>query len=256
MSKTDYLQRYLDGQYEAVWQEFLALGSNVVEAELLSGQSLQVARETMRRAATNIKTLHDKLVKLEYPFESAGYVEPTLEDATNIAEIEKLGGSLPLSLKVWYEFVGQVNFIGEDLLFKTHRSDQPRPNKVYSDQALLLNSQLNPPDVLSDPLVIMPTEYVLGRIESLVADEEENLYYEVSPTSGSKFHEQDAHEYFIRLPSNAIDDYVIGNYSLGALSFVDYLREHLQWGGFPGLKQVANPPKELLAFLTKDLLPF
>lgn len=57
--------------------------------------------------------------------------------------------------------------------------------------------------------------------------------------------------YSIGLPNPAIDGYIIG----ASCNFVEYLRKSFQWGGFIGLAKSANPPKEELAFLTKDLLP-
>ena len=50
------LQRYMSGEFEQVWSELLALGSNVREERYYT-EALEVARETMRRARKNILIL-------------------------------------------------------------------------------------------------------------------------------------------------------------------------------------------------------
>lgn len=37
--------------------------------------------------------------------------------------------------------------------------------------------------------------------------------------------------------------------------FLNYLRECFRWGGFPGFKEIPDPPIDEIEFLTKDLLP-
>lgn len=62
-----YLERYLRGECEAVWDELVALGAGVRE-EPLHSDALAVARETMRRARANIETLIPRLRELGYEF--------------------------------------------------------------------------------------------------------------------------------------------------------------------------------------------
>jgi hypothetical protein len=38
-------------------------------------------------------------------------------------------------------------------------------------------------------------------------------------------------------------------------TFIQYLRTSLRWGGFPGLRASAKPPREELAYLTQGLSP-
>ncbi len=59
--------------------------------------------------------------------------------------------------------------------------------------------------------------------------------------------------YSIKLPAVGMDA-LLENEPHG-LSFVDYLRLTLQWGGFPGFESIGQRPKEI-EFLTQELLPF
>jgi hypothetical protein len=43
--------------------------------------------------------------------------------------------------------------------------------------------------------------------------------------------------------------------SLGETTFVEYLRDSLRWGGFPGLAEYEPRDQELVDYLTRDLLP-
>jgi hypothetical protein len=69
-----YLDRYLRGEHEQVWDELVALGAAVREEPLYS-DALAVARETMRRARHNIETLIPRLVRVGYLF-GYGWLQP------------------------------------------------------------------------------------------------------------------------------------------------------------------------------------
>src|SRR5690348_10308173 len=70
--RTLYLERYLAGAHEQVWDELTALGA-VVRQESLYRDALAVARETMRRVRHNIETLIPRLSAVGYTF---GYEWP------------------------------------------------------------------------------------------------------------------------------------------------------------------------------------
>ena len=55
------------------------------------------------------------------------------------------------------------------------------------------------------------------------------------------------------VPNAAADGLLVGERH--KTTFVAYLRLALHWGGFPGWDRYKTPPREELAFLTKDLLP-
>jgi hypothetical protein len=78
-ARTTYLERYLAGEYEPVWDELTALGA-AVRDEPLYGDALAVARETMRRVRANLETLIPRLVKTGYQF-GYGWVQPPANEA-------------------------------------------------------------------------------------------------------------------------------------------------------------------------------
>jgi hypothetical protein len=63
-----YYERYINGEYEQVWNELIALGDKVREEPVYS-DARKVALETMQRAKRNIEKLYDRLQQLGYAFE-------------------------------------------------------------------------------------------------------------------------------------------------------------------------------------------
>jgi hypothetical protein len=95
-----YLERYQQGEHEAVWHELQALGEGVC-ARKIRDDARAVAIETMRRARLNIQTLGG-------PFRPA-----PKRTADTIRALEKqLRGKLPLSLHAWWLQVGEVALPG------------------------------------------------------------------------------------------------------------------------------------------------
>jgi hypothetical protein len=108
-----YLERYRQGECEQVWAELLAQGGRIREQPLYD-EALAVARETMRRARANIELLVPRLTSLGYQFAHPDRVFVPADEETRgeVAEVERRAGPLPLSLRVWCEEVGEVNFMG------------------------------------------------------------------------------------------------------------------------------------------------
>jgi DNA-dependent RNA polymerase auxiliary subunit epsilon len=63
-----YLERYQQGEHEAVWRELIALGDAVREEPHYS-DAKAVAAETMRRVRHNIELLYDRLKQIGYKFD-------------------------------------------------------------------------------------------------------------------------------------------------------------------------------------------
>jgi len=108
-----YLERYRQGECEPVWAELLGLGDKVRQ-QSLNADALAVAHETMTRARANIEMLVPRLNKLGYQFAHPEqvFVPADEEFRQRMAQVEKRGGPLPLSLRAWCEVVGEVNFMG------------------------------------------------------------------------------------------------------------------------------------------------
>jgi hypothetical protein len=62
-----YYERYINGEYEQVWNELIALGDRVREEPVYS-DARAVATETMQRAKRNIEKLYARLQNLGYEF--------------------------------------------------------------------------------------------------------------------------------------------------------------------------------------------
>lgn len=123
---TSFLERYLQGECEPVWDELVALGEEV-QIEPLHADALAVARETMRRARSNIEALIPRLQKLGYTFgydwlpanerdfaknKPPLYALPGPNVPARLAELERVAEGIPLSIRAWYEAIGAVNFVG------------------------------------------------------------------------------------------------------------------------------------------------
>lgn len=70
-----YLERYIAGDRDAVWDELIGLGEQVRVWPVLD-DALAVARETVRRARHNVERIYRKLVDLGYQFAEPGRWSP------------------------------------------------------------------------------------------------------------------------------------------------------------------------------------
>lgn len=165
----ELIERYQAGAYEEVWAELLKMGDGV-RSEPIYSDALAVAYETMRRARFNINLLIPRLRAYGYQFgyawvtEQQGYDTdlvasvaarearqpsvpwgpPQPEVYERVIELERLiGGSIPISLRAWYEVVGQVNFVGE-----LPKRWGPTPGTIGYYQSLGLFSAQDPSPAL------------------------------------------------------------------------------------------------------------
>lgn len=240
---TSFLERYMEGEHRAVWAELLAYGGKVRQESLLD-DARAVARETMRRARENIELLVPRLEVLGYRFSHPRYafVSPEADTPYRLAALEKLAGPLPLSIRVWCETVGSVNFTG------TH-PDWPEEDDI---------------DTFRDPLVAEPLldvfdEYVYwqyGLSEGIIEGEEAQRFpLSISPDEFRKAQVSSGSTYRILVPNQAIDAPLVGEWH--ETTFVNYLRACFKWGGFPGFARYPSHllPQDALTYLTEGLLP-
>ena len=167
-----------------------------------------------------------------------------------IAQIEAQLGSLPLSIRAWYEVVGSVNFVGDHPGWRQllPESEVDFPNDEYD--------YLNPMHVL-DPLVVLPLDE--KRLESLKQWSTKSTggayWLPVAEDEYGKYLDGAQEFYQVALPSPAIDVTLTGLPYMGEPTFVAYLSTCFQWGGFPGWARLERHPENDLMTLTKDLLP-
>ncbi|MFO0759559.1 MAG: hypothetical protein U0359_23910 [Byssovorax sp.] len=112
--KPRWLERYKKGEHEAVWAEIRGAGSD----EALLAEAEKVAVELMTRVRKNLERITAALASSGYTF-AAGNTKkalpaPSAKAGAAIKSLEKaLGARLPLTLRVFYEVVGEVN-LAED----------------------------------------------------------------------------------------------------------------------------------------------
>lgn len=314
-SMTTFLERYLSGEHESVWNELVQLGA-AVRQEPVYTDALAVAREIMRRVRQDIELLIDRLIQRnfvfgydhriqpvfrgKYPAEqcreylemfawareqppvfvasrqreeehletavlsdfsfageepgdvlSEGEGEDTHTMSSYIDEIEQLVGSVPLSMRAWYEEVGGVNFYGYHADW-AQRYRSWRPSMLEHGVSTPLLSEC-------DPLIVYPLdkalmmrlrrEYTAGKPYPFEFAEDRYFkdYYNGSSTP-----------YVFHLPDASADSPLYCFEYDQPVTFVDYLRTSiLRWAGFPGfMRWPTAVPEEDIAFLTQGLVVF
>jgi len=249
-----YFQRYKDGECAAVWAELAALGSTVRRPDLFA-DARSVARATMERVAKNVELLVGRLSARGYEFGvypdgdvpavSFVFVRPNAASLGHVEELENLAGTIPISLRTFWEVVGSVSFIG--------RSHEDWPE-------------------YSDPLCIDPpwsgiVEYRYWRAAIDRGASAPDLFpCPIAPDVKHKDNVSGGAPYSIKLPDPNADALVRGEWH--NVYFVQYLRiAILEWGGFPGLSRF-NPmdkwrakklrliAQKRLPELTHDLVAF
>jgi hypothetical protein len=239
-----FLNRYINGEYEQVWEELYKEGE-AIQQEPLLGDALAVTGETMRRVRNNIELLIHRLLALGYKFGtypdgrteifgfSGSFHPPKANIVNEIAKLELLEGvgPLPLSLKVFWESVGDVDFMGYHPLWPEY----------------------------SDPLVVYPIEvakyeYKDWRYFVKEGDVEAGQFgIPLAPDFYHKDNVSGGDSYKIYTPNGAIDG-IFENERLET-TFVNYLRISFRHGGFPGVQwHKGIIPKEL-SKLSEGLIP-
>ncbi|MEM9955581.1 MAG: hypothetical protein AAF846_28525 [Chloroflexota bacterium] len=244
----NYLERYLTGEYKAVWDELIELGQSELSPKIYH-EAEAVAHELMYRVRFNIDNLHKKLIKLNYKFAESEYIyiEPPADTATvYIPHLEKVFGRMPLSFRLFYELIGIVCFVGDHPLLATYN-----------------NQKRN--DIYSDPLFWMPTEFIYDQVLTYAVSDGQSYDYAIAfcPDYYHKAGVSGGDSISIRLQGNLIDGQVIGLPQ--PVYFVDYLRNIFFWGGFMGFENYVNGlwsdnkwkfPLIELSYLTEGLKPF
>ncbi|NJO01366.1 MAG: hypothetical protein HC880_06475 [Bacteroidia bacterium] len=239
-----FLNRYHNGEHKKVWDELLLYGAQVYK-EPLRSDALAVVYETMSRAKSNIKLLVSRLSSINYDFVYPTKVSilPKADTLNRIRELEELVGQIPMSLRVWYETVGSVCFIGNYLMLSSYA------HNVFDNSIT----------VFTDPLVVDPIEELLSEAREWLGDEGEPDFTNscIVPISPDEYHKANISgaTYNVEFPGAAIDAQLIGERH--NTTFVDYLRISFQWGGFPGLDKYSQhqQPVEVIKYLTDGLLP-
>ena len=221
-------ERYLSGEHDKVWQELIALGPAVRE-DPHTADALAVAYETMRRVDHNVREICTRLQAMDYKVAAAQMHEPPgRKTYQQIERLERKAGTLPLSLRAFYDVVGAVDWIGE------HPSIAPHNDSV-------------PPD----PLVVFPLEDALQQCKAGFVEDQGALA--IAPDDLHKTNTSGGEPYEIAVPELCADGKLLNERH--NLYFVEYLRLVFRFGGFPGYDGIDPAPAEL-AELRRGLIAF
>jgi hypothetical protein len=234
-----WLERYLAGAHERVWDEMVACGAAIRDDALVLAEVESVARETMRRVRKNAERLERSLRRSGYEFsaERSGetwpreVLQPVDPDAQGkLDRIQERVGPMPLSVKAFFLEVGCIAFNGR----------LPGWTVRYADPLEVCTVL----DGLDDLLVDMVDQGLVAHLE-LSAD-----YLHKAGISGGA-------AYGVLLPNPCADapwEYDDLHPDIG---FVGYLRSVFADGGLPGWRRTrGDQPPPNIGALTADLIAF
>lgn len=267
---TTYLDRYLAGEREAVWAELTALGA-AARDEPLEPDATAVARETMRRARANVELLAQRLTAIGYRFirdmQDQPFEPSDAEALATLRQLQREYGPLPLSVTSWYEEVGAVDFRGVyPGLSAFETVDLSNLGMFFQGRRLrvsltpefriLSDTPAPAPDpdasLPSDPLVIFVCNEAL--VDELDEGDQTIASYSLAPDALHKANVSGGDGPHIDFGQVGMDAPLRGD-DWNGIPFITYLRTVFAWGGFPGLRAAANPPRALLASLCDGLQP-
>ncbi len=158
------------------------------------------------------------------------HVPPGAGVRTEIAKFEKEFGPLPLSLRAFYEVVGEVNLVGH------HPSLAPRDSRVAPD-----------------PLVVYAFDEGAVEYDEDDDDGETPSAITIAPDDLHKADTSGGDPYEMAIPDPRADGELLNERH--NLFFVDYLRLCFSFGGFPGYDGSERVPPEI-ATLSAGLIDF
>ena len=150
--------------------------------------------------------------------------------AKQIRKLEKKLGTLPLSLRAFYEVVGSIDLMGQ------HRSLAPRRGSISPD-----------------PLVVFSIEDALADAEEMGEDDESGHIF-IAPDEIHKAGESGGEPYEIAVPDERADGELLNERH--GIFFIEYLRMAFRFGGFPGYEGYDRDVPQEIESLRTGLLEF
>ena len=231
------VDRYKNGEYEAVWRDLIALGADVrKEPYRMPAEAL--AEETMRRVRHNLELIVSRLQTLDYKFLVDPWTPCTEEERQTIASCEENGLYLPLSMRAFIERVGHVNLVGSHpkLGPRDREGEWARTDALHFDSSdqltVLLEHWMETPATKRKPLDFDFGADAEGKISMLEGEDVDESYW-------------------FQLPDASADPTL---QRCDEATFIEYLRRSFQWGGFPGWEKYPVRPEKELTFLKEGLL--
>ncbi|MEV0110787.1 hypothetical protein AB0H42_31265 [Nocardia sp. NPDC050799] len=225
-----YVQRYVGGDYEGVWEDLRGLGSI---PNGLFEDCTAVERETMQRVARHVSRLAEQLTDLGLVSDGPLLEPPTSGDHAELDLLAGEIGTLPIALDACLRYVGAVSFMGDCPALDLWYEDSPAPGQNCGSPGAGA-------DKTPDPLVIRPVmclkwawdEYREQREEdpALILD---GFDFDFAPDELHKANISGA-THQITLTERVADPVIWGVDGRPDISLVDYLRLSISWGGMPG----------------------
>ena len=239
-----FIERYLKGEHERVWDELYALGE-AIQQDPFYNDAVAVTSETMLRARKNIEWITSRLYALKYTFgiypdgntKIPGYTQPHHTPKAHIdqeiSDFERLEdvGKLPLSLKLFWQIVGDVDWMGYHPVWP-----------AYSDPLVVYPIEVAKIDYKDWRYAVDEGYVEAGRLGIGIAPD----YFHKDNISGGA-------PYTIFVPNPAIDGVL--EYEGHQTTFVNYLRICFTHGGFPGVHEDGGDISEVMVHLSEGLLP-
>jgi hypothetical protein len=244
MRITSYLDRYRNGEQTEVWAELVALGPTVRQEPLYS-EAVVVAQEMMARARHNVALLVERLHILNYHFAHPHHIWdlPTSAFLADLHQFDQQYGLLPLTLRAWFEVVGEIDFTGAHPTLSYYAGMSSASAVAPSSDPLSIGSAAS----YWLQLIQSSGEHVLG---------EPPYEFIIAPDADHKANTSGGGPTAVQVPDPRFDAPLTEGWE--GMYFVPYLRLCFQWGGFPGLAdddEATEAAQRDMAFLTKDLLP-
>ena len=173
-----------------------------------------------------LKIIKRRLIEdnFQFDYEDEVFPGPGPDIVEAIHRIENEVGIVPLSLKLFWQRIGSVNFCGG------------HPDWEFDPGC--------EPETYADPIVIYPPSVAIEELEEFLSDKEErlrcNLPY-VVPIAPDFYHKADVSGgmfYNISIP--AITDDPPLNEEWHQTTFLNYLEIAVKWAGFLGLERYPN----------------
>ena len=236
-----WLERYVAGEYVPVWTELSGLGADL-RAEGMWTEAVEVARETMRRARTNVERLLELLPARGYEFwggpQAPVFLPPPADIGAQLDRLEGRIGRLPFSLRCWFEEVGLVNLMGR----------HPDWRFEYTD-----------PLVVEAPVAHIESEYELWDAERGTEWDRGPFVVDLAPDFLHKANVSGGAPYAMAVPNDGLDGLLL--FERHRTTFVNYLRICFRRGGFTGWSGLRgwaapqSPQPPLLTEVAEELLP-
>ncbi|GAB7045753.1 hypothetical protein [Catenuloplanes indicus] len=243
MTAPGLLDRYHAGDRERVWHELRQLGRSVRDDPALAAEAQEVCDEMARRARHNVELLVARLTAAGYRFHhnddeqtpATPYAPPT-PDATAYANwLESTFGEIPMTLRSWIRYVGDVWLVG------THPE---WPDSSSGDPLVIeLEGSLNPR--------YGSMRETHERCRAHHRPEWGPFVLAVAPDALHKANTSGGDPYGFLLPDGCAD----GSFRVdAAMPFVSYLNVVFTYGGFP---EITGDDAEwsIRHELSMDLLP-